>query len=207
MEYGTHTHTRTHTQRERGASCTGWAVGGSYWPCDRRRAGWGHLVTGWGMRRFSGKVGWRDHGVSWKGRHGVSGTHWTCTKAIKLHLACRKEHPVGQHPPALGPAYGKILIDPITCVDVWVEGVATAELRVTDATLSTWTDIFYHQKLVHLSASRVCECPSAHVRRVHSTGAANRTVKQIFNCSIFIEKHLQPHNFTDFKKPFHRVLQ
>lgn len=135
MEYGTHTHTRTHTQRERGASCTGWAVGGSYWPCDRRRVGWGHLVTGWGMRRFSGKVGWRDHGVSWKGRHGVSGTHWTCTKAIKLHLACRKEHPVGQHPPALGPAYGKILIDPITCVDVWVEGVATAELRVTDATL------------------------------------------------------------------------
>ncbi|PVD22602.1 hypothetical protein C0Q70_18420 [Pomacea canaliculata] len=44
-----------------------------------------------------------------------------------------------------------------TCVEVWVEGVATVALLDTGATVSTVTDTFYRQKLAHLAVLQLQE--------------------------------------------------
>ncbi|XP_025110112.1 uncharacterized protein LOC112573741 [Pomacea canaliculata] len=72
-------------------------------------------------------------------------------KTLNYRLTCRKGQRVDQRPPAHGPAGEKTLIGPSTCVDVCIEGVATAALLDTGATVSTVTETFHRQKLAHLA--------------------------------------------------------
>lgn len=45
----------------------------------------------------------------------------------------------------------KKLISPSLCIDVWVEGVTTAALLDTGATVSTVMNTYHRQKLEHLA--------------------------------------------------------